>query len=99
MISLLLSPQVSDAVPPAIALAGGTLTIDGVPIDLDAIPPGGALAAEDSGSLWVVGYIRRAGDGAVTVPLLLPIPVDAPEALRFPAPVEVAADGPVNLGS
>ena len=97
MLLILLSPQVSAEAPPAVTLAGGILTVAGTPIDLASIPPGGALAADAAGSGSIVGDILRDGGGTVTVPLLFPIAPYASEALRYPAPILVTADGPVTL--
>jgi hypothetical protein len=92
-----LSPQVSPAEPPGISLAAGILTVAGTAIDLAAIPPFGTLARDATASSWIVGDIVRDGTGTVTVPLLFPIAPVAPEALCFPAPLVVTADGPVAL--
>jgi hypothetical protein len=86
------SPILMDAAL-TVAVQGETLILNGLAVDLSALADGDA-----ADSPWIVGPLRRHGQGGVLeVTLLLPIGHDAPEGARFPAPVRVAADGPVAL--
>lgn len=78
------------------SVAGDVLTLNGAALDFSALASGAAMTAEATGSPWIAGDVTRDGAGVLTVPVLLPIGPDAPEAARFPAPVEVTA-GPVPL--
>lgn len=79
-----------------LARAGDVLTINGADFDFGPLAEGATLPAEAIDSAWFVGPVERSG-GELSVVLLLPHGPDAPEATRFPAPIEVAGDGPIAV--
>lgn len=75
---------------------GDILNVNGLPIDLSVIPEGATLPAEAIDSDWIVDAVERI-DGVLHVTVVLPFSAGASEALRFPRPVTVMADGPVAV--
>lgn len=65
---------------------GTTLVLNGVPCDL----------AQGQTSDWIIGQPVNL-DGVWQVTLLLPHGANAPQETLFPAPIDVAKDGPVAL--
>lgn len=90
------------AAPLTLHRAGDVLTIDGTDYDFSALPEGGLLPGHAVGCDWIAADVTRAG-GVLHLTLILPhgpIPHPAPpaaQAVLFPAPVAVTADGPVAL--
>lgn len=82
--------------------AGDVLTINGVAHDFGPLPEGGLLPQAAAGCDWIVSDVTRAA-GVIRLALILPhgpLPWPAPPeaaALRFPAPLSLAEDGPVTL--
>lgn len=72
---------------------GDCLVANGVSHDLSAL----AEAGEDTPAEGWVLAARRDDDGGLHAVVVLPHGADAPEALRFPAPLSVEADGAVAL--
>jgi len=68
---------------------GNTLVINGVPVDLATYDAAAAPCP------WVIGQPYQMPDWRVT--LVLPHGANAPEETRFPAPITVMTDGPVDL--
>ena len=89
-----LSP-VRAAAPITASVAGDVLTLDGEALDFGPMAEGDRLPAEATGSPHIVGHVERTG-GEIVVKLTLPHGADAPEATRFPEPIQ-AGDGPVAL--
>ena len=77
--------------------AGDALTLNGEAFDFTDLPNGAALPRSAISSDWFAGDVTRDEAGELTVPLILPHGANAPEATRFPAPLESVADGPVAL--
>ncbi|EPX84479.1 hypothetical protein ruthe_02159 [Rubellimicrobium thermophilum DSM 16684] len=83
---------------------GETLIINGERVDLSAAAEGAPLdlsQRDEAGDVvvphpWIIGPVERRV-GRLHLSLLLPHGADAPEAVRFPAPLAVEADGPVPL--
>jgi len=73
-----------------LAKCGGALSFNGEVIDPSAYDES-ALASQ-----WIVGRPEPTADGW-TVTIILPHGSPAPRATRFPAPIVVSADGPVEL--
>ena len=69
---------------------GGIVVINGAEVDLATYD---AAAAPDP---WIAGQPVQEG-GVWQVTLILPHGPDAPEAVRYPAPITVTGDGPVTL--
>ena len=94
---ILLSPTYwPDAAPLALSASGNTLTINGEAFDFSAVHDGGTLPREAIDCAMIAGDVTRC-EGELHVPLLLPYGENAPEAVRFPAPLSVTQDGPIAL--
>ncbi|HCF4947776.1 hypothetical protein [Pseudomonas aeruginosa] len=75
---------------------GNALTVNGQEFDFTPLPEGGELPAEAIGSEWFAGpALRRAG--RLELILRFPLAADASVAARFPEPLLIEADGPVEL--
>lgn len=92
---LLLSPQRSDAAV-AISAVGDVLTLNADALDFSQLPEGATLPQAAIKSPWIAGDVTRV-DGVLQVPLLLPLGPNASKAARFPAPITITQDGPVEL--
>lgn len=90
-----LSPQRSDDAL-QISTAGDVLTLNGVALDFTQLPEGATLPRSAIVCDWIAGDVQRI-NGVLHVPLLLPIAADSGEAARFPEPITVTIDGPVEL--
>ncbi|MEZ5796712.1 MAG: hypothetical protein R3D63_03995 [Paracoccaceae bacterium] len=77
-------------------LAGEVLTLNGQAVDLSAVTEAEPLAAETLGCPWICGEVTRR-DGEIRLSLLLPHGADAPEEMRFPAPISRRRTGPLPL--
>lgn len=74
-----------------VSVSGDVLVLNGEALDL-----GTYTADPDAPHDWIVGQpVQDAGVWNVT--LILPHGADAPEATRFPEPITVTADGPVQM--
>lgn len=84
------------------SVEGATITLCGQTVDLGFLDDGQMVPdAEGEGAIdcpFITGVTRRIGD-TIFINLLLPHGVDAPEAVLFPEPVEMTADGPVPVPS
>ena len=76
--------------------AGDVLTINEVAFDFSPLPDGATLPRDAVASDWLASDITRAG-GVLHLTLILPHGANAPEETRFPAPLVLTADGPVEL--
>ena len=76
--------------------AGDVLTINGEDFDFGPLPEGATLPLDAIESDWFAGPVNRI-NGKLHLTLVLPHGPEAPEATRFPAPAEVAGDGPVEV--
>ena len=90
MLTINLSPVRVDRSPLDVSWAAPVLRVDGVDYDLSLIPD---CATVDHPIIR--NCTRNGNDYELT--LSLPHGQDAPQATRFPQPVTVSADGPVNL--
>jgi len=95
MMIIKLSPQRRDSVQPSVSAQGDTITINGEVFDFSQIGEGDTLPNGAVESEWFVGDIERTG-GEIVLTLMLPHGANAPEATRFPQPIN-AGDGPVTL--
>ncbi|ENU4129255.1 hypothetical protein [Pseudomonas aeruginosa] len=75
---------------------GDVLTVNGQSFDFTPLPEGGELPAEAIGSEWFAGPAVRRAD-RLELNLRLPLSGDASAAARFPEPLLIEADGPVEL--
>ena len=72
------------------------MTLNAGELDFSQLPEGATLPQSAINSPWIADDVRRI-DGVLHVPLLLPLGPDASEAARFPVPIIVTQDGPVEL--
>ncbi|HCR1215533.1 TPA: hypothetical protein ONA18_001169 [Pseudomonas aeruginosa] len=80
----------------SLSRTGDVLTVNGQPFDLTPLPEGGELPAEAIGSEWFAGSVVRRAD-RIQLILRYPLAADASGAARFPEPLLIDADGPVEL--
>ena len=80
----------------AISVAGDTIKINGVDFDFSQLQPGSTLPREAIDCPWFAGDITRI-DGVLQVSLVLPNGPDASHAARFPQPITITKNGPVEL--
>lgn len=76
--------------------SGDTLIINGNLYDFSPIPEGGLLPRDAVQCEWLASDVERI-DGEIHLTLILPHGPNAPEATRFPEPIYVTEDGPVEL--
>ncbi|ASA29519.1 hypothetical protein RZC90_006653 [Pseudomonas aeruginosa] len=75
---------------------GDVLTVNGQSFDFTPLPEGSELPAEAIGSEWFAGPVVRR-EGRLEFSLRLPLTDGASAAARFPEPMLIEADGPVEL--
>ena len=75
---------------------GDVLTVNGQSFDFTPLPEGSELPAEAIGSEWFAGPVVRR-EGRLEFSLRLPVADGASAAARFPEPMLIEADGPVEL--
>lgn len=92
---IVFTPQRSDEAL-TIEKSGDVLIINGQPFDFSPLADGEVLPAEAVGSPWVLGDVTQL-NGELQLMLLLPLGAEASTAARFPQPLSVQADGPVEL--
>ncbi|WP_051357822.1 hypothetical protein [Leisingera caerulea] len=76
--------------------AGDSLTINGEVFDFSPLPDGATLPRDAVACEWLASDVERSG-GEISLTLILPHGANAPEEIRFPQPVVMAADGPVPV--
>lgn len=96
MFQITLSPMRRDDAL-AVSVTGDVLVLNGAPLDLATLPPGGTLPRAEAGNDWIASDIVRRESCEIALTLILPHGAEAPEATRFPAPITVTTDGPVTL--
>lgn len=92
---LLFSPQRRDDVL-TLSKSGDALTVNGTVYDFSPLPDGATLPREAIDCEWICGDVSRI-NGELEIPIILPHGANAPEETRFPAPLEVVADGEIEL--
>lgn len=90
-----LSPQRRDD-SISVIKSGDALTINGEAFDFSSIPEGATLPADAIDSDFFSGPVERI-NGELQINLILPHGANASEAARFPDPITVTTDGPINL--
>lgn len=75
---------------------GDRLYLNGELFDFGPLPDGATLPAVAISSDWFAGEVSRIG-GQLHLALRLPHGPNAPESTRFPIPITVKNDGPVEL--
>lgn len=79
-----------------LARDGSLLLINGEAFDLSQIPVGAVLPRHAVSCAALTSDIEHRSDG-LHLSLLLPHGAEAPQAARFPTPLHVTGDGPVDL--
>ena len=90
-----LSPQY-ETTPLVASRAGDTITLNGAVIDFSAVAEGETVPASDFATEWLQSDVTRTA-GVLHFALRLPIGTGAPVESRFPAPITVTEDGPIQL--
>ena len=90
MLKINLSPVRSDELQPEVFYVAPVITVDSVNYDLSELPEG-ATAKHP-----VLGTVERSGND-YELTLLITHGLSAPESTRFPEPLTVTVDGPVEL--
>lgn len=72
------------------------ITIDGIDYDFSPLPEGATLPQSAVDCPWLASDVERI-NGEIHLTLLLPHGANAPESTRFPAPITVTTDGPIDL--
>jgi hypothetical protein len=81
----------------AISVAGEVVTLNGEAFDFAPLEAGGTLPLDALNSPWFVRDVQRDSAGELVLTLNFPHATDASYDARFPQPVSVTTDGPVNL--
>jgi hypothetical protein len=90
MLTLNLSPVRSNKPQPSVTYVAPVLTVNNISYDLSELPEG-ATAKHP-----VLGTVERSGND-YELTLLITHGFSAPESTRFPEPLTVTVDGPVEL--
>lgn len=90
-----LSPSRSDS-RISVSVNGDTISINEEPFDFSPLQDGDTLPQKAIDSPWFAGDVKRV-DGVLHVTLMFPHGPYAGEAARFPVPITVIQDGPVQL--
>lgn len=75
---------------------GDVLTLNGESFDFGPLPEGATLPAEAIDREWIVGPVTRI-DGELHLTLRLPHGPNPSQAVAYPEPIHVTADGPIDL--
>lgn len=75
---------------------GDVLTVNGEVLDFTDLPEGATLPRAAVACDWLASDVTREG-GVIRLALVLPHGSGAPHETRFPAPLVLTEDGPVNL--
>ncbi|WOE77477.1 hypothetical protein RZO07_19395 [Pseudomonas protegens] len=100
MIVISFSPVYTDSSPrlESVTVNGYVITINGEPFDFSPLGKGYELSLEAIGSPLFADKAVMSTDGVLAVTLLMPYDeATATDAIRFPEPVTVTADGPVDI--
>lgn len=100
MIKVKFSPICTDQLPriKAVSVEGCTITVNGEPFDFSPLEKGYELSLDAIGSDLFADKAVMSTDGVLSIVLLMPYDeATATDAIRFPDPVMVTADGPVDI--
>jgi len=84
------------AVERTLSVVGDVLTVDGEVFDFSGIPDGATLPREAVTCDWLASDVERV-NGRLQLTMTLPHGANAPEETRFPQPITITDDGPVDL--
>lgn len=90
-----LSPQRRDEVI-TVTKVGDALVINGDVLDFAPLLNGSTLPAEAIDNPWIIGDVHRV-DGQIELTMILPHAADASYEARFPVPLILNSNGPVEL--
>lgn len=79
-----------------VSKSGDVLTINGKVFDFSGLSDGATLPAEAVDSEWVTGPVERIS-GDIHLTLLLPCGASPSQAVAFPQPITVSADGAITV--
>lgn len=82
--------------PMEVSVRGDVITINGEDFDFSPMPEGSTLLKDGIRSELIVGDVDRV-NGQIELTLMLELGRYASEAARFPVPILVTEDGPVEL--
>jgi hypothetical protein len=91
-----LSPQFSDR-RISVTVTGDVVNINGVDFDFTPLEVGASIPAEAVSLEYFWGFINRDDAGELVMTLMFPHDWYASYDARFPQPISVTEDGPVNL--
>lgn len=80
----------------SVSKSGDVLTINGEAFDFSTLPDGATIPAGEVPCDWITGPVERI-DGEIHLTLILPHGPSPSEAVAFPEPITVTADGPIDL--
>ncbi len=80
----------------SVSVNGNTISINEEVFDFSPLQDGDTLPRAAIDSPWFAGDVTRV-DGVLHVSLMFPHGAYAGEAARFPMPIEVVEDGPIQL--
>ncbi|MEF9946782.1 MAG: hypothetical protein RR800_00315 [Comamonas sp.] len=80
----------------SLAVKGDAILINEEVFDFSRLQDGDTLPCEAIASQWFAGDVKRV-DGVLHVALVFPHGPHADDAARFPVPITVTQDGPVQL--
>lgn len=90
-----LTPQRSDDTL-TLARAGDALIVNGEAFDFAALADDAVLPRDDVGCAALAGDVTRIG-GVLHITLILPLGPKPDYAARYPDPISVTVDGPIDL--
>ncbi len=82
----------------SLSKTGDMLTVNGQAFDFSVVPDGATLPQEAISSDWFAGPVERIG-GELHITLILPHGPNPSQAVAFPQPITVNADGPIEVPS
>ncbi|MDV6226274.1 hypothetical protein R2G56_08250 [Nitratireductor aquimarinus] len=77
---------------------GDIISINGEAFDFSVVPDGATLPQEAISSDWFAGPVERIG-GELHISIVLPHGPNPSQAVAFPQPISVNADGPIEVPS
>jgi hypothetical protein len=81
----------------AVSVAGDVVSINGVDYDFTPLEVGASIPADAVDPARFFGDIQRDSVGELVMTLWFPHDFEASQDARYPLPVSVTEDGPVNL--
>lgn len=79
-----------------LSVEGNVVILNGEAYDLGFLNEGESISHEVFGSKWLTDKVSMI-DGQLELSVILPYGPGAPESTRYPSPIVVLTDGPVDL--